>query len=151
MSALGWFPLSIIAGILMGIGMIVARTATVGMPSYLFVGVLGLVWVLSSGGFLAIRQEPLELGRTVLLLALLAGIFFWLENLLRFNALPKAPLSAYVLLTIEIVGVSMTLVYDLVRLHRSGKLATVNMYEIGGLVLACGAIALFALAPRRSL
>jgi hypothetical protein len=151
MSNFGWFPLSIMAGVLMGFGMIVARTATTGMPSYIFVGILGLVWLLSSGGFMAIRQESPGFGWAVLVLALFAGIFFWSENLLRFHALPKTPLSAYVLLTIEIVGVSMTLVYDLVKLYRSGKLAAVNGYEVGGLILASAAIALFAMAPRRSL
>lgn len=149
MQTMHWFPLSLVAGFLMGIGMILARIGASSMPSYIFVGILGVVWGVGSGSFAVVRQEQFDFSRTVIVFAVLAGAFFWLENILRFNALPKAPLTAYVLLTIEIVGVSMTLLCDFVRLYRTDKLGTISAYEIGGLILGVASIALFALAPKR--
>lgn len=143
-----WFPLSLVAGLLMGVGMILARTGASGMPSYIFVGILGLVWAAGSGGLAYMRQEPLHIGKMVVVFAVLAGAFFWMENILRFNAVPKAPVTAYVLLTIEVVGVSITLIYDFVRLYRADKLGSISAYEIGGLILGAASIALFGLAPK---
>lgn len=149
MQTLSWFPLSIMAGLLMGVGMILARTGASGMPSYVFVGILGVVWGVVSMSFLVFRQEPFEYGKTVIVFAVLAGAFFWLENILRFNAIPKAPITANVLLTIEVVGVTLTLVWDFVRLYRTDKLGTISFYEISALILGAASIALFALAPKR--
>ncbi|MDO8492451.1 MAG: hypothetical protein Q7S34_02325 [bacterium] len=129
--------------------MILARNASAAMPSYVFVGILGVVWFLGSGGVAVFKQQsPLEFAVPILVVALLAGLFFWLENILRFNALPKATLAAYVLLTIEVVGVSVTLIYDMVTLYRADKLSAVSGYHVAGLAFAALAIALFALAPK---
>lgn len=151
MQNLSWFPLSLAAGLLMGIGMILARTGASGMPSYIFVGILGIVWGAGSMSFAVVRHEPFNYATTIIVFAVLAGIFFWLENILRFNAVPKAPVTAYVLLTIEVVGVTLTLIYDFVRLYRAGKLDTVSSHEIIGLLLGAGAVTMFALAPKHQL
>jgi hypothetical protein len=146
---MSWFPLSVLAGLLMGVGMILARNALAVLPSYIFVGILGVVWAMGSGSLVFSKGQTNELMKAIVLIAILAGFFFWLENIFRFRALPKAPLSAYVLLTIEVIGVSMTIIYDLFKLHRAGKLSSISTYEVLGLVTAGIAFTFFALAPKR--
>jgi hypothetical protein len=110
---------------------------------------MGATWFLSSMTYQGVRPEPISISWSVLFLSILAGLFYWVENSIRFSVLPKAPVIAYVFLTISITSTVMTITYDMVTLYRAGNLKVISPYHIGGILLAIGAITLFALAPKK--
>ncbi len=143
-----WFTISLLGGLFAGIGMIFARIGSQGMPVYLFVGIIGIVWSMTSGGFMLIKQESIPNITSVLMFAIVAALFFWLDNLCRFKAMAKTPITANVLLTMEVVMTTLVITYDFSRLAFQGKLRSISWYEIGGLCLAFGSITLFTLAQK---
>lgn len=150
---MNWVLQSFIAGVFVAFGMIFVRNAAASIPSFVVVGLIGLVWFLASGSMMLYKHvtEGFSLssfGYTLIGLALLAGVFFWLENLFRFSAMPKAPLTGYVFLIIEAVAVIITVVFDLIRLYKAGELNTVSVYQVAGMVLLFIGVALFQFAPK---
>jgi len=147
---MGWFALSVIAGILSGIGMILARGALGGMPPYFFLGVIGVVWFAGAGAQIIVRGGSVwQFGGNVLLIAVVASIFFLGENLLRYRAITMAPLIAYTFMTIALATMLVTLGYDLVQMYRAGTLATISYYSLAALILSVVALVLFQLAPKQ--
>jgi hypothetical protein len=152
---MNWVIQSLIAGVFVAIGMIFVRSAAASIPSFVVVGLIGFVWFLASGGMILYKHltegfSLVTFGYTLIGLALLAGVFFWLENIFRFSAMPKAPLTGYVFLIIEAVAVVITVAYDLIRLYKAGELNTISAYQVIGMVLLFAGITLFQFAPKNN-
>lgn len=152
---MNWVIQSLIAGVFVAIGMIFVRNSAAAIPSFVVVGLIGFVWFLLSGGMVLYKSATegfnlMSFGYTLIGLALLAGIFFWLENIFRFSAMPKAPLTGYVFLIIEAVAVVITVAYDLVRLYKAGELSTISAYQVIGMVLLFAGITFFQFAPKNN-
>jgi len=148
---MNWFLLSIMSGLLVAFGMLLSKPAiNGGVPVYLFVGIIGLVWVCGSGGQAILKHEEIwRIGSGALALAVAAGVFFWVENLFRFRAIPVAPSIAYVLLTIELTAAVVVLTIDILRMYQAGTLSLISWYAIGGVAFSIIALALFAMVPER--
>jgi|SRR3989338_5651860 len=163
-----WVALSIFAGILAGIGQVIAKTAgQAGMPPYVLIGIVGFVWASCSASFLffgeaGARQAGLSLPimsveqvRNLALVAfvavLAAGLIFWVENLARFDALNKAPAVVLVLVAIELSAALAAILFDYGVMWYRDKLVWPSRYECGGFIFGIGAIILFTLAPKHNL
>ena len=145
---MGWFTLSVVAGALAGFGLIFARGAvSSGVSSPMFVGIMGLVYVLGFGTYVLARGENIwNVAGYALLLAAVAGLFFFIQNVLQYKAITMTPLISYLFLAVTISTLLVLLGYDLLRMYQTGTLATISYYQIVGLVLAV--ISLTLLAPR---
>lgn len=150
-TAMGWFPLSVIAGILAGVGLIFARGAvSSGMASYLFVGIMGLVYVLGAGAQAIVRGENIwNIAGYAILMGIVAGAFFFIQNVLQYKAITMTPLISYLFLAVTISTLLVLLGYDIVQMYRAGTLATISYYSLAAIILSVVALVLFQVAPRQ--
>lgn len=148
---MNWFTISLLGGLFAGIGMIFARIGSQSMPIYLFVGILGIVWTITSSGFMMIKHESLPNIKSVIIFTIAAALLFWLDNLCRFKAISKTPMTAYVLLTMEVIMTLTVVIYDLYKLYSEDKLKSISLYEILGLILALSSITVFTLRPKHEI
>ncbi|MDO8521799.1 MAG: hypothetical protein Q7S08_00740 [bacterium] len=148
---MGWFPLSVIAGILAGVGLIFARGAvSSGMASYLFVGIMGLVYVLGAGAQAIVRGENIwNIAGYAILMGIVAGAFFFIQNVLQYKAITMTPLISYLFLAVTISTLLVLLGYDIVQMYRAGTLATISYYSLAAIILSVVALVLFQVAPRQ--
>src|SRR3989344_2124507 len=141
---MGWFQLSIISGTLLGVGLLFARASVnYGIPSYIFVGLMGAVYAVATAIGIVFRGESIaNIGKYAVLLAVIASLFFFAQNVLQYKAIPMTPILSYVFLTVTITAALVTVLYDAIRLAQGGSLASINYYQIAGLILAFVAFAL---------
>ena len=160
-----WITLSIFTGVMAGFGQILAKdSGQAGMPPYVLIGIVGVMWAGSSLVFMALGPgltkaglppimsfaQVARLGTWVLAAVVLAGFIFWVENLSRFDAINKAPFITYVLVVVELsAGISALVVEVTVRWWQ-GRPISFSIYEMGGVLLAAASIALFAMSPARA-
>ncbi len=145
---LTWFQSAVFCGILAGTGMIICRKVG-DIHVVFFVGFLGLIWVLLSGGIWTLQRPTISWTTSIFLLASLAAILLWADNLCRFYAFSKSKNTALILLTIEVTMISLVLFHDLFALYRAKRLGSISVYEIGGLLLGIGALVMLRMAPER--
>lgn len=159
---LNWVALAVITGVLSGLGnLLYKESAGPAMPPYVFAGIIGFVWMVCSAVFIGKRsmwkqmglrlpvlsfRETMSFGPVVILSLLFAGLLTWVANLARFDAINKAPYVGYTFLVIPIAACVVALVLEASIKGLRGKKVAVSLYEVGGIVLAAGALALFATA-----
>ncbi|MBI4065858.1 hypothetical protein HY412_01535 [Candidatus Kaiserbacteria bacterium] len=159
---LSWVTLAVITGVLSALGnLLYKESAGSAMPPYVFAGIIGFVWVACSVVFIGKRQtwrriglrlpvlsfrETTNFGPVVIFSLLLAGVLTWLANLARFDAVNKAPFVGYTFLIIPIAACVVALVLEICVKWFQGKDVAISQYEIGGIILATWAIALFAIS-----
>jgi len=162
----GWVPLAAFAGVIAGLGQLVAKsTGQAGVSPVTFVGVVGLVWVACSVAFIAAgplwgrfrfpptttMREVVQTGRGTIALMLLVGWMTAAGNIAKFDAIMyKAPLIGFVLVVapVSVFVTSFFLefsirVYKRLRYHE-GSL-DVDRNDVFGVVSAFVALSLFQL------
>ncbi|MDO8514597.1 MAG: hypothetical protein Q7S50_03580 [bacterium] len=157
---LNWITLAIITGVLSGLGGIFYKEDPA-MPSYVFTGIIGAVWVVCSVAFIGGRavwngvglrlnilsfREAKAFGPVVFGSLIVAGLLTWGANVGRFSAIDKAPLVGYVYLFFPIAaGASALILEGLVKWLRGNRFA-ISWYEIGGIVFAIASLVFFTMA-----
>lgn len=157
---LSWFTLAIITGVLSGLGGIFYKEDPA-MPSYVFTGIIGAMWMICTLAFMGCRtawkgaglrlnilsfREAKAFGPVVFWSLILAGILTWGANMGRFSAIDKAPLVGYVYLFFPIAAVSTGLILEgLIKWLRGNRFA-ISRYEAGGIAFAIASLAFFTIA-----
>ena len=156
---LNWITLAIITGVLSGLGGIFYKEDPA-MPSYVFTGIIGAVWVGCSLAFMGGRAvwkgaglrfnilsfgEAKAFGPVVFGSLILAGLLTWGANLGRFSAIKEAPLVGYVYLFFPIAAGAAALALEGLVKWLRGNRFTISWQEISGVVLAIASLAFFTM------
>ncbi len=157
---LNWVTLAIITGVLSGLGGIFYKEDPV-MPSYVFTGIIGAMWIVCSVAFMGGRavwrsaglrlnilsfREARAFGPVVFGSLVLAGVLTWGANLGRFSAIKEAPLVGYVYLFFPIAAGAIALILEGLAKRLRGNRFAISWYEISGVAFAIASLAFFTMA-----